>query len=256
MKLKLWEPGSLPSSAPMSADVNLSSDDMRVECLLDRFERERVAWVPDEQFLEVAGLDGPARCRVAYDLLKLGQSQNGVHIAETFSQPKTAVTPSRMGLTLGLLFDMSRSCWDLDVQANAERLCEYLQIERPVLSVGSPKCKAFMDSATMNRRDPKFSKTPEAGSCHLKSLTEIYHWQNEQGLWFLLEDPHHSWSQNTKALRTLETLSGVPVTKTKQFGAFMTNCSPIVEEIESSSTYPGTSPIVRHVSFARPAANT
>ena len=85
-KLKLSEPGSLPSSAPMSADVNLSSDDMRVECLLDRFERERVAnksndpllsriagWVPDEQFLEVAGLDGPARCRVAYDLLKLGR---------------------------------------------------------------------------------------------------------------------------------------------------------------------------------------
>ena len=27
----------------MSADVNLSSDDMRVECLLERFERERVA---------------------------------------------------------------------------------------------------------------------------------------------------------------------------------------------------------------------
>ena len=122
----------------MSADANLSSDDMRVECLLDRFERERVAnktndpllsrtagRVPDKQFLEVAGLDGPARCRVAYDLLKLVQSQKDVHIAETFSQAKTAVTRSRVGLTPGLLFDMSRSCWDLDVQANAERLCEH-----------------------------------------------------------------------------------------------------------------------------------
>ena len=59
-KMKLSEPCSLPSGAPMSADANLSSDDMRVECLLDRFERERVAnksydpllsriagWVPD-----------------------------------------------------------------------------------------------------------------------------------------------------------------------------------------------------------------
>ena len=72
----------------MSADANLSSDDMRVECFLDRFERERVAnksndpllsriagWVPDEQFLEVAlevaGLDGPARRHVAYAWLKL-----------------------------------------------------------------------------------------------------------------------------------------------------------------------------------------
>ena len=96
----------------------------------------------DEQFLEVAGLDGPARLRVAYDLLKLGKSQNDVHIAETFSQPKTVATPSRVGLTPGLLFDLSRSCWDLDVQANAERLCAYLRTAQPVLLVGSPKCKA------------------------------------------------------------------------------------------------------------------
>ena len=127
----------------MSADVNLSSDDMQVECLPEVFERERVARtsndlvlsrIADEQFLEVAGLDGPARSRVACDLLKLEQSQNDVHIAETFSQPRTAATPNRMGLTPGLLFDMSRSCWDLDAQTNVERLCEYLRTERPVLS--------------------------------------------------------------------------------------------------------------------------
>ena len=101
---------------------------MRVECLLERFERERLSnksndlvlsriagWVSDEQFLEVAGLDGPARRCVVYDLLKLEQSQNDVHIAETFSQPKTVATPSRRDLTPGLLFDTSRSCWDLDV---------------------------------------------------------------------------------------------------------------------------------------------
>ena len=33
----------MPSGAPMSAGLNLSSDDMRVECLLCRFEQERVA---------------------------------------------------------------------------------------------------------------------------------------------------------------------------------------------------------------------
>ena len=36
-KLKLSKPGNLPSTAPMSADVNLSSDDVRYECLLERF---------------------------------------------------------------------------------------------------------------------------------------------------------------------------------------------------------------------------
>ena len=42
-KLKLSELGNLPSVHRPSADANLSSDDMRVECLLERFERERVA---------------------------------------------------------------------------------------------------------------------------------------------------------------------------------------------------------------------
>ena len=57
--------------------MDRSSGDMRVECLLERFQRERVAnklsapalsriagGVSDRQFLEVAGLDGPARSRV------------------------------------------------------------------------------------------------------------------------------------------------------------------------------------------------
>ena len=100
----------------------------------------------------------------------------------------------------------------------------------------------------MDRRDPKFSKTLEAGLTLLKSLMEIYHSQNEQGRWFLHEDPHHSWSQNTKALRCVESLSGVRLTKTKHFGAFMTTCSPTVEELASSSTNPGAQPIL----FATP----
>ena len=82
----------------MSADANLSRADMRVECLLERFEREGVAnksndhvlnrfagWVSDEQYLEVAGLDRPVRSRVVNDLSKLEQSLNDSNIAEIFS---------------------------------------------------------------------------------------------------------------------------------------------------------------------------
>ena len=55
-KLKLSEPGSLPSGAPMSTDVNLSSVDMRVGRLLDRFERERVANTSNDPLLSrIAG---------------------------------------------------------------------------------------------------------------------------------------------------------------------------------------------------------
>ena len=149
-----------------------------------RLERERVAnkandpvlgrvagWVSDEQFLEVAGFVGLARSREAYDLLKLGQSLNDIHVAEIFSQPKTVATPSRAGLTPGLIFDMSRNCWDSDVQANAESLREYLQTERPVLLIESLKCKAFMDSKLKIHEStrPKVLQDLEAGLRHLKA---------------------------------------------------------------------------------------
>ena len=93
-KLKFSAPGNLPTGAPMRADVNLSSDDMRVECLLELFERERVSntsnnpmlnritgEVSDEQFSGGRwSVDRPARSRVAHDLLKPVQSQNDVHV--------------------------------------------------------------------------------------------------------------------------------------------------------------------------------
>ena len=152
-ELNLSDPGDLPSGAPKSSDVHLSSADMRVECLLKRFERERdtnkssvrvlnriARGVSDEQVLEVAGLDGPARSRIVYDLLKLWQSLHDIQVLEIFSKPKTLATSSRMGLTHGLIFDMSRSC-----------------------------CEAFMDLQSMDPRDPKFHRILEAGLSHLKS---------------------------------------------------------------------------------------
>ena len=79
------EPGDLPNNAPLSADVKFSSDDMRVECELERFAKQRVAnkssypmlsriagETSDEEFLEVAGLDKSARERIDYDMLQLG----------------------------------------------------------------------------------------------------------------------------------------------------------------------------------------
>ena len=71
----------------MSAGANLSSDDMRAECMLERFEQERFAntWSDpmlrriagersDEQFLEVAGLDKPAKRKANQRPAEIGQS--------------------------------------------------------------------------------------------------------------------------------------------------------------------------------------
>ena len=126
--------------------------------------------------------------------------------------------------------------------------CAYLQTE-PL-----PK---FMDLQSMDRRKWKFQQPLGAELSHQKSLMEIYHWQREQGRWFLHEDPHHSWSRSTKALQTLESVSGARVTKTKQFGTFMTNCHPIVEELAASVTKSEMfADCFCHISSARPATNT
>ena len=152
----------------MSADLNWSSDDMRVECVLERRQSSehvlsRIAGgVSDEQFLKFAGLDEPARNRVAYDLLKLGQSLNYIHVAEIFSQPRTVATSSRMGLTPGLIFEMSRSCWDLDVRTNAESLCAYLQTERPVLLMDRQSARRSCQNESLEVADRNASQAKRA----------------------------------------------------------------------------------------------
>ena len=171
-KLKLSDPGDLLSDAPMSADVNRSSGDMRVECMLERIERERVenkssdtllsrilGDVSDEQFLEAAGLDEPARSREAYDLLKLGQNLNNVHIAEIFSQPKTAATSCRMSLTPFFVFDMSRIFEDLNVWTNAGRLCEYLNRTTKAFSC-TQKVQGVHGPAVDGPTKPKVPENP------------------------------------------------------------------------------------------------
>ena len=87
--------------------------------------------------------------------------------------------------------------------------------------------QGFHGFAIRESTRPEVLQDPGSGLSQLTSLMEIFYWQNEQGRCFLHEDPHHSWSRSTKALRTLESLSGVRATKTKQFGTFMTNCPPI-----------------------------
>ena len=233
----------------MSADVNLSSDDMRVECLLEEFEQVRVAntsndlvlnriagWVSDEQFLEVAGLDGLARNRVTYDVLKLGQKKNHIHAAGKSSQPKAVATPSRTGLAPGLRSSTCHAVAATSMFRRTLNVCEYMRTERPVLSVGSLKVQGIRGFAIQQSTRPEVLQD---GLSHL-----ICHWKSEQGLWFFLhEDPHHSWSQSAKALRTLESVSGARATKTKQFGTFMTTCHPMLRNLNHLLQNPGTLPM-------------
>ena len=129
---------------------------------------------------------------------------------------------------------MSRSCTDLHVRTKTERWYKYLETEIHVLLVGLPTRKTIMDLQSRDRRNPKFQRTLEGGVSHLKSWMETHLWQSEQGRWFLHEDRHHSWSRNTNALQTLESVSGAQVKTMKQFCTIMTKCHPIVEKLAAS----------------------
>ena len=112
----------------MSADVNLSGGAcgapetpdtvmVRVGAVRAGTHRDISNLTSDEQFLEVAGFDR-AKCKNAqYDMKKLDQDLNDIHVAEMFSQPNGMTTASRMGLTDGLGFrhvpqslELERSC--------------------------------------------------------------------------------------------------------------------------------------------------
>ena len=112
--------------------------------------------------------------------MKLGQDMNDIHVDEIFSQPKRMATANRFGLALGLVFDMSRSCWNLNDQVDTERLWKYLQTERPMLVVGSPKCKVYMEMQSMDQASPKFRDVLDAGVSHLQALMAVQRWQVAQ----------------------------------------------------------------------------
>ena len=132
--------------------------------------------------LEVAGLNGPARSRMAFDLLKReAKSEQHSHCIEFQSTQDSGHAKSHGPDTW---IDRRHVTQLLGFGRRTLNVFEYLQTERPVLLVGSPKCKAFVDLQSMNRRDPKFSKILEAELSHPKSLMEIYHWQSDQGQCF------------------------------------------------------------------------
>ena len=112
---------------------------------------------------------------------------------------------------------------------------------------------------SMSRRDPKFQKTLEAGLSHVKSVVDgnLSLAKRARSVVFARISSSQLESEHQKALRTLESVSGARVTKTKHLSTFIDHCPPIVEELAASVTKLGdVADFVCHVSFAMSATNT
>ena len=73
----------------------------------------------------------------------------------------------------------------------------------PMLVVGSPKCKAFMETQSVDQTNPQFGHVLNAGVSHLNALMAVYSWQVAQGRSLLHEYLHHKWSWNVKEMLSL-----------------------------------------------------
>ena len=175
-------------------------------CVLERFEKERdrnplLPEIVDEEleddFLERIGFECAERQAVRQDLEKLGQNLNDVHVAEIFSPPRATAESHRFGLTPGLVFDI-RTGWNLDDPKKLEQIWEYLRTERPTLTIGSSECDAINSLQSLNRDSPNFQRALEAGIRHMRTIVQIYRWQEAQGRWFLHENPFEDWSWSVK----------------------------------------------------------
>ena len=135
------------------------------------------------------------------------------------------------GLILGLVFDVSRSCWNLNDQVDTERLWEQLHTERPMLVVGSPKGKAFREMQSVDQKNPKFRHRQDAGVSHLKALMAVYGWQVGQGNCFSMKILITIAAGTSRKKRVLTKMPIVQVTAKKQLGTFWSSCNPSVEAL-------------------------
>ena len=135
------------------------------------------------------------------ELIQLGVHPS-VHVAEVFSSPGTARLVHRFGLNPGLAFDL-RTGWDLNDPARRAKMWSHLQLERPILIVGSWSGHS-------------------AGMSHLRWMMDAYRWQVDQGRFFA-----HQYSG--KLFRNTEfcTMTSILVSCVDSWRTFITNCEEI-----------------------------
>ena len=123
----------------------------------------------------------------------------GCHFSEVFCPPRFTAMASRYGLTPGLAFDL-RCGWDLDNPSARKAVWEHLQVERPLLLVGSPECKAFSTLQNLNKGSKAYEETLAKGLDHLKFVCQLYEFQAKNGRLFLHEHPWAASSWNVPSI--------------------------------------------------------
>ena len=151
---------------------------------------------------------------IAHLMMSLGRS---VNVAEIFTPPRLTVMAQEMGLTGGLVVDLSvkkadGSYWDFNRPADIAEARAIVGHQKPYLLVGSPPCTygSRLQNWNIGKVDPaKRARQVAEGRKHVNTSCRFYEDQIKMGNYFLHEHPVGNDSWKEKRMRRLQMLRGV-----------------------------------------------
>ena len=185
----------------------------------------------------------------------------GHHVTEIYSPPRVTVWADKMRLAPGLAFDLTQSDpedgkpWDFNDPRKAAKARRWIEMNKPLLLIGSPMCAAFsqLNNINFSRMSPEdVQKVIEHGTRHLEFCMQLYRIQMRNGLYFLHEHPAQarSWKNeevrkimNRRDVKTVEgdmcafgmqIKDGGLMHNVKKRTKFMTNASRIARRLSKS----------------------
>ena len=179
-------------------------------------------------------------------------------VSNTYSPPRVTAAakllPS-LGCVPGFAMDLTTldehgDPWDFDVPEQRLRARERIELEKPMLLIGSPMCTAFSAWQRINnkKRNPDIvSREYVRAMIHIRFTMELYQLQHAAGRYFLHEHPAQASSWAEEIVRRTAAMEGVRIVVGDQcqFGAvdkvggpikkptkIMLNCDGISEALE------------------------
>ena len=132
--------------------------------------------------------------RMEEELTRYGASH---HVTEIYSPPRVTVWADRMRLAPGLAFDLTQmdpedgKPWDFNDPGKAAKAMKWIEMNKPLLLIGSPMCAAFsqLNNIFSRMTQEDVERVIEHGTRHLEFCMQLYRIQMRNGLYFLHEHP-------------------------------------------------------------------
>ena len=140
---------------------------------------------------------------------------NQLHVVEMYSPPRVTLEARKFGLKAGEALDLTNG-WDFTRRYHQERAEKYIEVEKPLVLIGSPPCTPFSQLQSLNPVTEKSKRKWKEGVEHIKLLVKLYKKQVGEGRVFLHEQPAHAKSWVIPEIKMMMAEAGVTVVEVDQ----------------------------------------